>query len=1001
MSQARRVLLIPNEPIGLDMAGPSIRFWEFAHGLSRYAEVTLAIPPLWNRHPAPNKNNLPSVPFQILFCDTLAVLKEQIRHAEVIVTVGANLSVYPFLAKTGKPLVVDMYIPSILEDIQRRLEQPSAEKNLHYAGFRGLHTKQLRTADFILCATKKQQDFWLGWLSAVGRVNPYTHRADPTLTRLIDLVPFGISDQPAQHTKPVLKGVHPAIGSNDKVILWGGGIWDWLDWRTAIKAMYALVDLAPDIKLVFLGVKTSQIASTAHNAAEQAIRLSKQLGLYNRNVIFKDWTPYHERHNYLLEADIGLNLHANHLETRFSFRTRMLDYIWTGLPIVTSAGDVMSDEVVRGQLGKVVQTGRVDQLLATLLTLLRTPNLREQYRPAFQQIQQGYRWQTVLRPLIQFCQDPYHAPDRAYLADIPVVETGHSTWYQLPSKVLQTVKQRGPRPLAAEARQYLRWKSKNVGFQPTTNNLPTHSGSSRKINLPPSPELVEGELADTSVRLSAHAEVSVNDFWEVLKVETASVPTSTSDNKRRIYLISSQAIGHNMAGPVAIRYWEFARVLAEQFEVRLIIPPMAAGRAEQIEKPTRPDDDLASTVELRVCENSQQLKTAIQGAEVLIVVGELLSVYPFLAETTVPLVVDLYVPFMVEGLQKYAHEPTVNRLARHAGYRGIHTQQLRTADFLLCASETLKDYWLGWLTALGRVNPYTYQHDPTLHKLLAIVPFGLPTKPPQPDKPAMKGIHSAIGPDDRVVLWGGGLWNWLDWETAIRAMRLVADQTPHVKLFFMGTKNPVVDEVAEQTGTPSHDAVSSAIHLSKQLGLFDQQVIFNDWVPYSERHNYLLEADVGISLHRAHLETRFSFRTRMLDYIWAGLPIIATVGDVMSAEVARWQLGQVVRSGDVEQVAQAILTMTDTPNHRQLYQPYFEQARQQYQWKQIMQPLIQFCEQADHAADKPFLDQLPLIETGQSTWHQLPQKLWHSATQYGWQQTVSETQNYINWKMRR
>ncbi|MDM8527792.1 glycosyltransferase [Anaerolineales bacterium HSG24] len=951
MSILRRVLLIPNEPIGLDMAGPSIRFWEFAHGLSRYTAVTLAIPPLWNRRAGSSQNNLPPVPFEILFCDSQAVLKQQTEQADVIITVGANLSVYPFLAQTGKPLVVDMYIPSILEDIQRRLDQPIPKRNRHYAGQRGLHTKQLRVADFILCASKKQQDFWLGWFSTVGRVNPYTHQADPTLARLIGLVPFGIPNQPAQQTVSVLKGVHPAIGPDDKVILWGGGIWDWLDWRTAIMAMYALTDIAPDIKLLFMGVKTGQVASTAHNAAEQAIHLSKRLGLYNRNVIFKDWTPYHERHNYLLEADIGLNLHANHLETRFSFRTRMLDYIWAGLPIVTSAGDVMSDEVVRGQLGEVVQTGRVDQLLESWLRLLRTPNLREQYRPAFEHIQHRYRWQTVMQPLIQFCEQPYHAADKAYLADIPIVEAGHSTWYQLPSKVWRAAQRHGPRALAREVRQYIRWKS-------GTGSAGILSAAGGKPALP----------------------------------------------VRRIHLISSQAVGHHMAGPVAIRYWEFARVLSDQFEVRLIIPPMAVSGSMEIEDVKRKISQKKHalySIELRICENNQQLKTAIQGADVLIVVGELLSVYPFLAETNIPLVVDLYVPFMVEGLQKYAHEPTVNRLTRHAGYRGIHTRQLRAADFLLCASETLKDYWLGWLTALGRVNPYTYQHDPTLHNLLAVVPFGLPANPPRPDKPVMKGIHRLIGPTDKVVLWGGGLWNWLDWETVIKAMRIVADQSAHIKLFFMGTKNPVVDKATDSNSTPSHDAVSSAIHLSQQLGLFNRQVIFNDWVPYSERHNYLLEADVGISLHRAHLETRFSFRTRMLDYIWAGLPIIATEGDVMSAEVARWQLGQVVRGGDVEQVAQAILSMTESPNHSQQYQSYFEQARQQYQWEQVMQPLIQFCHAPYHAADKPFLSQLPLVETGQSAWYLMPQKLWHNARRYGWQQTVSETQKYITWKLRR
>jgi hypothetical protein len=38
----------------------------------------------------------------------------------------------------------------------------------------------------------------------------------------------------------------------------------------------------------------------------------------------------------------------------------------------------------------------------------------------------------------------------------------------------------------------------------------------------------------------------------------------------------------------------------------------------------------------------------------------------------------------------------------------------------------------------------------------------------------------------------------------------------------------------------------------------------------------LREADIGVSLHREDVETRYSFRTRVLDYLWAGLPIITT-----------------------------------------------------------------------------------------------------------------------------
>src|SRR5208337_3850977 len=102
------------------------------------------------------------------------------------------------------------------------------------------------------------------------------------------------------------------------------------------------------------------------------------------------------------------------------------------------------------------------------------------------------------------------------------------------------------------------------------------------------------------------------------------------------------------------------------------------------------------------------------------------------------------------------------------------SEQLLRGDFFLCANERQRDLWMGMLLALGRVNHLTCQDDPALHKLLAVVPFGLPERPPRPaPHPVLKGVHPAIGAGDKVVLWGGGIWPWLEPNLAIDAMALL------------------------------------------------------------------------------------------------------------------------------------------------------------------------------------------------------------------------------------
>jgi glycosyltransferase involved in cell wall biosynthesis len=146
----------------------------------------------------------------------------------------------------------------------------------------------------------------------------------------------------------------------------------------------------------------------------RAVQLSKDLGLYNRFIFFnQDWVPYAERANYLLEADIGASTHYDYVETLFSFRTRLLDYIWAELPMLVSAGDSMGEQVVRRYgLGEVVACEDVEGMSQAILRLADTPNLRAHYHPRFAAIREQFRWERAVEPLARFCAEPYFAPDR-------------------------------------------------------------------------------------------------------------------------------------------------------------------------------------------------------------------------------------------------------------------------------------------------------------------------------------------------------------------------------------------------------------------------------------------------------------------------------------------------------------------------------------------------------------------------------------------------------------
>ena len=93
--------------------------------------------------------------------------------------------------------------------------------------------------------------------------------------------------------------------------------------------------------------------------AQEAMRLAQKLELDGRSVFFhQEWVPYEERENFLLDADIGVSTHFDHLETRFSFRTRILDYLWAELPIIATQGDSFAELIDRHHFGHVVPVSK-------------------------------------------------------------------------------------------------------------------------------------------------------------------------------------------------------------------------------------------------------------------------------------------------------------------------------------------------------------------------------------------------------------------------------------------------------------------------------------------------------------------------------------------------------------------------------------------------------------------------------------------------------------------
>ncbi|CAN5419293.1 hypothetical protein BH11CYA1_BH11CYA1_43000 [soil metagenome] len=425
----------------------------------------------------------------------------------------------------------------------------------------------------------------------------------------------------------------------------------------------------------------------------------------------------------------------------------------------------------------------------------------------------------------------------------------------------------------------------------------------------------------------------------------------------KILIITLEPISKKMAGP-AIRAVELGKAIASEFPV-VVFSPVEVDEIES-ESPST-TLNLGNNLQVITGGGRKKLTELATEANTIFLQANVLKPFPFLSEMSKHLIVDLYDPYLFSVLVQYKDDA----VQASSSYRLMHKvleKHMLAADLTVCASERQRDYWIGRFCALGRVNPAMYNFDPSLRKLIDVVPFGLPATAAVKNGPGLRERLPQIGPDDPVLLWGGGIWDWFDPLTVIEAVKLVASEIPNIRLVFMGTKSP-------NPKVPVMDMTTKAIELSSKLGLTDKNVFFlTGWVDYEERVNYLLDATIAVSSHFDLPETRFSFRTRLLDYFWCGIPILTTGGDQLAELIEAGGAGMAMPYGDKNAWAEAIkLCLKDSERLATMKANAFKLG-QRFHWQDNAEPIKKFLRNPYHLPAHEAVTMPNLIERARAVY---------------------------------
>jgi glycosyltransferase involved in cell wall biosynthesis len=396
-----RALLVCPEPLGhRQPAGIGIRFLEMAKVLLADGhEVTL----------------LSRDAGAVDGCRVDAISPETLQHytAEADVAVVQGHAANDLFAHgRAIPTVVDLYDPFIIE-------------NLHYYESRGAEVfthdhatlmQSLLRGDLFLCASSAQRLFYLGALLAAGRVNPITFETDPHLDALVRIAPFGVPPS-------AIAGETPALPS----ILFGG-IYDWYDPLLAIDAVAIARESLPDMTLTFTTHPNPSLTPQGKLAEAIAYVNQKKYDF----VRFEPWVAYEERAAFYRCFGAALLTFPQSIETDLSMRTRVYDYLWGGLPIVTSSAPGTDELLTTYGAGVVVRSSSATDFAAALVHALTETQMRDGVR----RFVDDHQWQRTLRPLVDFVRTPRIDPQKdAFAATLQVPEHPRSFFDRIKRRI--------------------------------------------------------------------------------------------------------------------------------------------------------------------------------------------------------------------------------------------------------------------------------------------------------------------------------------------------------------------------------------------------------------------------------------------------------------------------------------------------------------------------------------------------------------------------------------
>ncbi len=294
-----------------------------------------------------------------------------------------------------------------------------AEKtNVHFANAWRQEMSILSTADKISTVSSPQKFATIGELVSLGYIQIENFHEEkvfafPNCTEFFEIDNFdkntkkvstlsGESVETQGCSQKLFRG--SKVPENAFVISWVGGYNNWVDEKTLFEAVDNAMSKVSTLYFVSTGGAITNVADDTFGRFKQYIASSQHKERY----IFLGWIETSDMKKIYEESDAGINADFLCIETETGARNRINEMLKFGLPVITTGGSEIAEEIGDYGAGICVENENSEELTDAIIkmSLLSTEERAKISQSGQEMSTLVYSSEKVLQPLLSFISSP-------------------------------------------------------------------------------------------------------------------------------------------------------------------------------------------------------------------------------------------------------------------------------------------------------------------------------------------------------------------------------------------------------------------------------------------------------------------------------------------------------------------------------------------------------------------------------------------------------------------